>query len=127
LVGPPPPEPCIKPDTRERGPGGEGAEGALGGISDERPVAQCLAGAVLGQSQGWHHHQGCRCHGDPGDWLSGVGLADEDTIELMAKDTAALTDALSLERANVLGISMGGRIAAARDLRELGATVTTVV
>lgn len=33
------------------------------------------------------------------------------TIELMAKDAAALMDVLSLERANVLGISIGGRIA----------------
>ena len=29
----------------------------------------------------------------------------------MAQDTAALKDALSLERADVLGVSMGGRIA----------------
>jgi 3-oxoadipate enol-lactonase len=45
----------------------------------------------------------------------GAGRTDKPdaphTIELMAKDTAALMDALSLERANVLGISMGGRIA----------------
>ncbi len=45
----------------------------------------------------------------------GAGRTDKPdapyTIELMAQDTAALMDALSLERANVLGISMGGRIA----------------
>ena len=33
------------------------------------------------------------------------------TIGLMAQDAVALMDVLSLERANVLGISMGGRIA----------------
>ena len=45
----------------------------------------------------------------------GAGRTDKPdapyTIGLMAKDTAALMDVLSLERANVLGISMGGRIA----------------
>jgi pimeloyl-ACP methyl ester carboxylesterase len=45
----------------------------------------------------------------------GAGRTDKPdapyTIELMAQDTAALMDVLSLERANVLGISMGGRIA----------------
>jgi 3-oxoadipate enol-lactonase len=45
----------------------------------------------------------------------GAGRTDKPdapyTIELMAQDTAALMDVLSLERANVLGISMGGRTA----------------
>ena len=45
----------------------------------------------------------------------GAGRTDKPdapyTIELMAQDTAALMNALSLERAAVLGISMGGRIA----------------
>jgi pimeloyl-ACP methyl ester carboxylesterase len=45
----------------------------------------------------------------------GAGRTDQPdtpyTIGLMARDTAALMDVLSLERANVLGISMGGRIA----------------
>src|SRR5580700_679417 len=45
----------------------------------------------------------------------GAGRSDKPdapyTIELMAKDTAALMDVLSLGRVNVLGISMGGRIA----------------
>ena len=45
----------------------------------------------------------------------GAGRTDKPdvpyTIELMAADTAALLDVLHLERVNVLGISMGGRIA----------------
>jgi len=45
----------------------------------------------------------------------GAGRTDKPdapyTIELMARDAAALMDVLSLERAAVLGISMGGRIA----------------
>jgi len=45
----------------------------------------------------------------------GAGRTDKPdvpyTIELMAADTAALLDVLRLERVNVLGISMGGRIA----------------
>ena len=45
----------------------------------------------------------------------GAGRTDKPdapyTIELMAADTAALMDVLSLDRVNVLGISMGGRIA----------------
>jgi 3-oxoadipate enol-lactonase len=45
----------------------------------------------------------------------GAGRTDKPdapyTIELMARDAAALMDVLNLERANVLGISMGGRIA----------------
>ena len=45
----------------------------------------------------------------------GAGRTDKPdapyTIELMAQDAAALMDVLCLERANVLGISMGGRIA----------------
>ena len=45
----------------------------------------------------------------------GAGRTDKPdapyTIELMAQDTAALMDVLSQERADVLGVSMGGRIA----------------
>jgi pimeloyl-ACP methyl ester carboxylesterase len=45
----------------------------------------------------------------------GAGRTDKPdapyTIELMARDAAGLMDVLSLDRANVLGISMGGRIA----------------
>jgi len=45
----------------------------------------------------------------------GAGRTDKPdvpyTIEMMAADTAALLDVLRLERVNVLGISMGGRIA----------------
>jgi 3-oxoadipate enol-lactonase len=45
----------------------------------------------------------------------GAGRTDKPdapcTIELMAQDTAALMDVLSLERADVLGVSMGGRVA----------------
>jgi len=45
----------------------------------------------------------------------GAGRTDKPdvpyTIEMMAADTAALLDVLHLERVNVLGISMGGRIA----------------
>jgi 3-oxoadipate enol-lactonase len=45
----------------------------------------------------------------------GAGRTDKPdapyTIELMARDTAALMDVLNLDRASVLGISMGGRIA----------------
>jgi pimeloyl-ACP methyl ester carboxylesterase len=33
------------------------------------------------------------------------------SIEMMARDTVALMDALSIARADILGISMGGRIA----------------
>jgi len=45
----------------------------------------------------------------------GAGRTDKPdapyTIELMASDTAALMEALALEHVNVLGISMGGRVA----------------
>lgn len=45
----------------------------------------------------------------------GAGRTDKPdipyTIAMMANDTAGLVDAVGIERANVLGISMGGRIA----------------
>jgi 3-oxoadipate enol-lactonase len=45
----------------------------------------------------------------------GAGRTDQPdrrySIELMAGDTAGLMDALSIEQADILGISMGGRIA----------------
>jgi pimeloyl-ACP methyl ester carboxylesterase len=51
----------------------------------------------------------------------GAGLTDKPdipyTIEMMADDTAALMASAGIERANVLGISLGGRIAMALALR----------
>ncbi len=51
----------------------------------------------------------------------GVGLTDKPdipyTIEMMADDTAGLMAAAGFEKANVLGISLGGRIAMALALR----------
>ena len=45
----------------------------------------------------------------------GAGRTDQPdrpySIELMARDTVCLMDALSIEQADILGISMGGRIA----------------
>src|SRR5689334_6948062 len=45
----------------------------------------------------------------------GAGRTDKPdipyTIEMMANDTIGLMDAVGIERAHVLGISMGGRIA----------------
>ena len=45
----------------------------------------------------------------------GAGRTDQPdspySIEMMARDTVALMDALSNEHADILGISMGGRIA----------------
>lgn len=50
----------------------------------------------------------------------GAGRTDKPdipySIEMMADDTAGLMDALGIDRANVLGISMGGRIALALTL-----------
>ena len=54
----------------------------------------------------------------------GAGLTDKPdvpyTIEMMADDTAALMATAGIERANVLGISLGGRIAMALALRHPG-------
>ena len=51
----------------------------------------------------------------------GAGLSDKPdipyTIEMMADDTARLMTSAGIERANVLGISLGGRIAMALALR----------
>ncbi len=51
----------------------------------------------------------------------GAGLSDKPdipyTIEMMADDTAALMASAGIERASVLGISLGGRIAMALALR----------
>jgi len=51
----------------------------------------------------------------------GVGLTDRPdipyTIEMMADDTAGLMAAVGIERAHILGISLGGRIAMALALR----------
>jgi pimeloyl-ACP methyl ester carboxylesterase len=51
----------------------------------------------------------------------GVGRTDKPnipyTIEMMADDTVGLMAALGIEQANVLGISLGGRIALAMALR----------
>jgi pimeloyl-ACP methyl ester carboxylesterase len=50
----------------------------------------------------------------------GAGRTDKPdipyTIEMMANDTLGLMDAVGIERANVLGISLGGRIALALTL-----------
>jgi len=54
----------------------------------------------------------------------GVGRTDKPdvpyTIEMMADDTAGLVEALSLAPANVVGVSMGGRIAMDLALRHPG-------
>ena len=54
----------------------------------------------------------------------GAGRTDKPdapySIEMMANDTAGLMQALRIERANVLGISLGGRIALALALRYPG-------
>ncbi len=54
----------------------------------------------------------------------GAGRTDKPdapySIEMMADDTAGLMHALRIERANVLGISLGGRIALALALRYPG-------
>jgi hypothetical protein len=71
------PSQALSPTPRSAAPQCEGAEGTLGGISDECPVAQGRTSAVLGQSQGRHDQQGCRGHGDTRDRLAGPGLADE--------------------------------------------------
>ncbi|HUL62959.1 MAG TPA: alpha/beta hydrolase, partial [Methanocella sp.] len=51
----------------------------------------------------------------------GAGRTDKPdilyTIEMMADDAAALMDAVGIKRANVMGISMGGRIAMALALQ----------
>ncbi|MDD4307328.1 MAG: alpha/beta hydrolase [Thermoplasmata archaeon] len=54
----------------------------------------------------------------------GAGFSDKPdipyTIEMMADDTAALMSAAGIERANILGTSLGGRIAMALALRHPG-------
>jgi 3-oxoadipate enol-lactonase len=51
----------------------------------------------------------------------GVGLTNKPdipyTIDMMADDTAGLLDALDIKQAHILGVSMGGRIAASLALR----------
>ncbi|MFO7619106.1 MAG: alpha/beta fold hydrolase [Thermoplasmata archaeon] len=61
----------------------------------------------------------------------GVGRTDKPdipyTIEVMADDTAGLMAAAGIERADVLGISLGGRIAMALALRHPGRVMRLVL